>query len=128
VSNTNDSHVELTKQPIFILSCARSGSTMFRCIIDTDPNLCSPGHLSLGPLCSHLYATTYYSLGQLPNMETEEQRGQLAINETRRVVEDILGRYTQGKGKKNWGEKSTINIDHLKILAKVFPKAKYIYL
>jgi hypothetical protein len=128
MSNTNDSHVELMKQPIFILSCVRSGSTMLRCIVDTHPNLCSPGHLSLGPLCTHLYATTYYSLGQLPGIETEEQRDQLAIEETRRVVIDLLGRYADGKGKTNWCEKSTINIDYLEILTKVFPQAKYICL
>ncbi|MDP2097891.1 MAG: sulfotransferase [Methylobacter sp.] len=128
MANTNDPHAERVKQPVFILSCVRSGSTMLRCIVDTHPNLCSPGHLSLGPLCANLYATTYYSLGKLPDMETEEQRDQLAINETRRVVEDILGRYTRGKGKKNWCEKSTINIDYLKILTKVFPQANYICL
>lgn len=128
MSNTNDSHVELMKQPIFILSCVRSGSTMLRCIVDTHPNLCSPGHLNLGPLCSRLYRTTYYSLGHLPGIETDEQRDQLAIKETRRVLEDLLGRYAQGKGKNGWCEKSTINIDCLEILAKVFPQAKYICL
>ncbi len=91
--------MELTKQPIFILSCVRSGSTMLRCIIDTHPNLCSPGHLSLGPLCTHLYSTAYYSLGKLPDIVSEEQRDNRAAEETRRVVDDLLVRYTQGKGK-----------------------------
>lgn len=116
------------QQPIFILSCARSGSTMLRCIIDTHPNLCSPGHLNLGPLCRDLYVAAYYSLGKLPDVQTEAQRDQLAIKETRLVVTDLLGRYAQGKGKQNWCEKSTVNLDHLKILQKVFPDAKYICL
>jgi len=124
----NNSHADQVKQPVFILSCVRSGSTMLRCIVDTHPNLCSPGHLSLGPLCADLYAATYNTLGKLPDIETEEQRDRLAVDETRRVVEDLLGRYTQGKGKKNWCEKSTVNIDYLKILSKVFPQAKYICL
>lgn len=128
MTSTNDDHANLAKQPVFILSCVRSGSTMLRCIIDTHPNLCSPGHLSLGPLCADLYAATYNTLGKLPDIETEKQREQLAVNETRRVVEDILGRYAQGKGKKNWCEKSTVNIDYLTILTKVFPQAKYICL
>jgi len=128
MANTNNRHLELIKQPVFILSCVRSGSTMLRCIVDTHPNLCSPGHLNLGPLCADLYTTIYYSLGKLPAMETEQQREQLAIEETRRVVTDILGRYAQGKGKTNWCEKSTVNIDYLAILTKVFPQAKYICL
>lgn len=101
---------------------------MLRCIIDTHPNLCSPGHLSLGPLCTHLYSTAYYSLGKLPDIVTEEQRDKRAAEETLRVVDDLLGRYTQGKGKQNWCEKSTINVDYLEILEKVFPHAKYICL
>jgi len=119
---------ELFNQPIFILSCVRSGSTMLRCIVDTHPNLCSPGHLNLGPLCANLYTTAYYSLGKLPDIETEGQREQLAINETRRVVTDLLGRYAQGKGKTRWCEKSTVNVEYLEILTKVFPQAKYICL
>lgn len=128
MANANDRHPELIKQPIFILSCVRSGSTMLRCIVDTHSNLCSPGHLNLGPLCADLYTAIYYSLGKLPGMETEEQREQLAIEETRRVVTDLLGRYAQGKGKTNWCEKSTVNIDYLEMLAKVFPQASYICL
>ncbi|TAL42741.1 MAG: hypothetical protein EPN89_17105 [Methylovulum sp.] len=119
---------ELIKQPIFILSCVRSGSTMLRCIIDTHPHLCSPGHLNLGPLCRDLYSAAYYSLGKLPDIATEAQRDHRAIAETRRVVDDLLDRYAQGKGKVNWCEKSTVNIDYLDILEKVFPEAKYICL
>lgn len=128
MENSNNSYMEPIKQPIFILSCVRSGSTMLRCIVDTHPNLCSPGHLNLGSLCADLYTTAYYSLGKLPDIETEEQRDQLAIKETQRVVTDLLGRYAQGKGKRNWCEKSTVNIDYLKILIKIFPQAKYICL
>lgn len=119
---------EIYRQPVFILSCARSGSTMLRCIVDTHPDLCSPGHLSLGALCSHLYETVYYSLGGLSNIDSVAQRESLSILETRKVVDDILGRYAKGKGKKRWCEKSTVNIDFLPLIEKVFPDAKYICL
>lgn len=128
MTNANGHHVEPIKQPIFILSCARSGSTLLRCIIDTHPNLCSPGHLNLGLLCTNLYTTVYYSLGELLDVATEEQRSQCAIDETLKIVADLLGRYSQAKGKKNWCEKSTTNIDYLEILIKIFPQAKYICL
>lgn len=121
-------NVKQSQQPVFILSCVRSGSTMLRCIIDTHPNLCSPGHLNLGPLCTHLYAAAYYSLGRLPAVATEEQRDRLALAETRRIVADLLDRYAQGKGKGRWCEKSTVNIDHLELLARVFPEADYVCL
>jgi len=128
MTNTTSPDTEWVKQPIFILSCVRSGSTMLRCIVDTHPSLCSPGHLNLGPLCSYLYTAAYYSLGKLPDISTEGQRDQRAAEETRRVVTDLLGRYAQGKGKSNWCEKSTVNADYLEILLKVFPQARYICL
>jgi len=67
-------------------------------------------------------------LGKLPDIATEAQRDHRAIAETRRVADDLLGRYAQGKGKVNWCEKSTVNIDYLDILEKIFPEAKYICL
>lgn len=124
----NTCNDEVLEQPIFILSCVRSGSTLLRCIVDTHPDLCSPGHLNLGMLCNGLYNTAYYTIGKLPDVESEEQRNDLVIEEVRRVVTGILGRYALGKGKRNWCEKSTANIDYLDILYKVFPGAKYICL
>ncbi|WP_374089705.1 sulfotransferase [Methylomicrobium lacus] len=115
-------------QPVFILSCVRSGSTLLRCIIDTHPVFCSPGHLNLGVLCSNLYMTVYYSLGKLPGVETNKQREMLAAEETRKVVSDLLNRYALGKDKKKWCEKSTANIDFVDILYKIFPDAKFICL
>jgi len=119
---------DLLEQPIFILSCVRSGSTLLRCIVDTHPDLCSPAHLNLGMLCNDLYNAAYYTIGKLPGVESEEQRNFLVVEEVRRVVGDILGRYARGKGKKSWCEKSTANIDYLDILHEVFPDAKYICL
>ncbi len=120
---TNDA-----REPIFILSSVRSGSTLLRCIIDTHPNICSPGHLDLGMLCNDLYISTYYSIGNLPFITTNNQREQISIKETQDVVNHLMDRYVKGKGKIRWCEKSTINVDHLDILYKTFPHAKYVCL
>jgi hypothetical protein len=115
-------------QPVFILSSARSGSTLLRCIIDTHPDFCSPAHLNLGILCNALYSAAYQSLGKLPEVKTIENRELLAIKEARLVVSNLLDRYTQGKGKNAWCEKSTANTDYIDILYNVFPDARYICL
>lgn len=119
---------ESTCEPVFILSCVRSGSTLLRCIVDTHPEYCSPGHLNLGALCSNLYNAAYYTIGKLPGVEAGGKRDALAVEEVRRVVSDLLNRYSKGKSKNKWCEKSTINIDYLDILQKVFPDARYICL
>src|SRR5690349_11887906 len=86
--------------PIFILSCERSGSTLLRYIIDTHPQVSSPAHLHLGQLCSSLYKTAYYSIGQTMTVEDEAARERLVAAEVRRIVDDLMGRYAKMKGKR----------------------------
>ena len=112
--------------PIFILSSPRSGSTLLRCIVDTHPDICSPPQLDLGALCDRLYHAAFYSIGQLAGSEHEKQ--QLAITETRQVANGLMTRYMSAKGKKQWCEKTTENSDHLPIIEKIFPDARYICL
>ncbi|SMF97569.1 SCP-2 sterol transfer family protein [Methylomagnum ishizawai] len=114
--------------PVFILSCPRSGSTLLRCIVDTHPEFCSPAQLGLGPVCAGLFNAAYYSLGQLPGVANEAERERIALVEVRQALSSLMDRYTLGKGKRRWCEKSTVNIDHLALLDKVFPEARYICL
>jgi len=111
--------------PVFVLSCERSGSTLLRYIIDTHPQICSPAHLHLGQLCRSLYTSIFYSLGQ--TME-EAMRERLVTVETRRIVDELMERYVSAKGKRMWCEKTTENLQYLKILSDVFPDARYICL
>lgn len=101
---------------------------MLRCIVDTHHNICSPGHLELGQLGSDLYKTIYYSLGKLSNIDSSDQRDQMAIKETRAVIDNILDRYVKGKGKVRWCEKSTNNLDYLNNIERVFPDAQFVCL
>lgn len=113
--------------PLFVLSCERSGSTLLRYIIDTHPQVCSPAHLHLGQLCSSLYTSIFFSLGQ--TMEGDETtRERLVAAETRRIVDELMDRYVKAKGKQMWCEKTTDNLQYLKLLHEVFPDARYICL
>ena len=111
--------------PVFVLSCERSGSTLLRYIIDTHPQICSPAHLHLGQLCRSLYTSVFYSLGQTMEEATRER---LVAVETRRIVDELMERYVRAKGKRMWCEKTTENLQYLKILSDVFPDARYICL
>jgi putative sterol carrier protein len=111
--------------PVFVLSCERSGSTLLRYIIDTHPQICSPAHLHLGQLCRSLYTSVFYSLGQTMEEATRER---LVAVETRRIVDELMERYVRAKGKQMWCEKTTENLQYLKILSDVFPDARYICL
>jgi hypothetical protein len=114
--------------PLFILSCERSGSTLLRYIVDTHPEISAPGQLYLGRLCQDLYTAAYYSLGQHVGESDEGKREAIAIEKVRCIVMGLMEEYIGGKHKRIWCEKSTDNINHLDILSKAFPQAKYICL
>jgi predicted lipid carrier protein YhbT len=114
--------------PVFILSCERSGSTLLRYIVDTHSEICCPGQLYLGQLCRDLHTTIFYSLGQTIEASSEAERGRAVAAEVRRVLDELMGRYARAKGKRMWCDKTTLNIQHLKILNTVFPDAKWLCL
>ena len=117
-----------TAPPVFVLSCERSGSTLLRYIIDTHPQVCSPAHLHLGQLCRSLYTSIFYSIGQTMEVTDETMRERLVAGETRRIVDELMGRYATAKGKQMWCEKTTENLQYLKFLRDVFPDARSICL
>jgi hypothetical protein len=114
-------------EPIFILSCERSGSTLLRMIVDTHPDIACPGQLALGPTCARLYEMIYYSLGQRVQ-GSESERVAEVLKEVRSVVAGVMERYASARDKSIWCEKSTLNVDYLKILSRVFPNARYLWL
>lgn len=114
--------------PVFVLSHERSGSTLLRYIIDTHPQVCSPAHLHLGQLCRSLHTSIFYSLGQTMDVSDEAMRERLVAEETRRVVDQLMGRYVKAKGKQLWCEKTTENLQYLWFLNEVFPDARYLCL
>lgn len=61
-------------------------------------------------------------------MADEAARERLAAAETRRVVDELMGRYARAKGKQVWCEKTTENLQYLRFLDEVFPDARFICL
>jgi protein-tyrosine sulfotransferase len=116
-----------TLQPLFILSCSRSGSTLLRFILDTHPEICSPGELHLGRLCGDLRHV-------LNSLNTEElksapKKTERRINsEINRLISKTMREYVRRKGKQLWCEKAPDNLDYLHVLSDVFDGAKYICL
>jgi hypothetical protein len=114
-------------EPIFILSCERSGSTLLRVIVDTHPDIACPAQLSLGPTCANLYNAIYYSIGQRLSV-SESERIARVLREVRDIVGALMSRYASSRDKRIWCEKTTLNVDYLKILSDVFPNARYLCL
>jgi len=112
--------------PIFILSHARTGSTLLRYVIDAHPDVCCPPEIALGRLCHDLC----YTIG-LTRVEPaiSEAARQAAIDAAARShVDAIMQEYCRAKQKVRWCDKSTHNVEHLGTLARLFPDAHYLCL
>lgn len=115
--------------PIFILSCERAGSTLLRFIIDTHPEICSPGELHLGHLCEDFgHVADLLSIGEVAEAKGTEDRLLRVNAEVRRMVMELMHTYARSKGKRMWCEKTPRNLGYLDVLHGVFPDAKYICL
>lgn len=109
----------------FILSCARSGSTLTRFIIDTHPEIYSPAELDLGKLTSSLY----FSIAALESrLDNPVQENPEILARVREIISDLLDSYTVARGKKIWCEKTPLNLNYREILAAVFPEARFVCL
>lgn len=114
--------------PIFILSCGGSGSTLLRYVMDTHPEVCSPGELGLGALCDKLYQAIYHTLGHTEAAGDAAGREAFTTEEVRRVVLRIMEPYARARGKRVWCEKASGDLSHVDLLTKVFPDAQYLCL
>lgn len=115
--------------PIFILSCERAGSTLLRFIMDTHPDVCSPGELVLGRVCeSLLHMVSSTSIDQPITAFNEMARYRASFQEVRKIVSGWLDAYAKSKGKKIWCEKTPLNVQYREILNDVYPDAKFICL
>jgi len=114
------------RSPVFVLSHARSGSTLLRYMLDSHPDVASPGEVVLGQLCSWLVrALPRLRLGADLNVE---DIGPELLRETRDYIGLMMDPYLKRKGKKIWCDKSPANLEHLPLLAKIFPEARFICL
>lgn len=111
--------------PVFVLSSPRAGSTLVRYLLDTHRDLCCPPEIHLGNLCHDLRQTLDGTLGAT---FPAERRDLAVLHEVRRVVEGLMERYAEAKGKRGWCDKSPQNLERMDILPLVFPEARWICL
>ncbi len=117
-----------SRTPIFVLCCARSGSTLLRYALDAHPALCAPPELHLLATARQL-AWLHTHTGNVPGSDdTASAAARDAVAETRRHLDRIMGGYCARENKSAWCEKSVSSIDHLDVLDAVFPDARIVSL
>jgi len=111
--------------PLFILSPARSGSTLLRIVLDTHPQIYSPPELNLGRLARDLASSIAWLEGTHDRPAAENGP---VVERVRAILGDLLDSYARRRGKTLWCEKSPDNAFHAELLAAVFPEARFLCL
>lgn len=126
---------EAAPPPVFILSVARSGSTLLRFILDSHPDLACPPETNVGQVCFGL-ARLWDLLEPSPESAKDGWRPHLvpdhipgdATRAIRGAVDAIYGRYLARHGKRRWCDKSLDSAQLAGLLAHVYPGAQFICL
>jgi hypothetical protein len=116
-------------KPVFILTCARSGSTLLRFILDAHPELACPAETEFASACEKLAHMWGVLQGINPRgsfaLQARTHEANAAI---RRAVDEAARSYLKRVGKSRWCDKSLDNILNAQLLAQLWPQARFICL
>jgi hypothetical protein len=107
---------------IFVLTAARSGSTLLRYLLDSHPAVGCPTESPVGQLCKFMHGVWTETMG--PGVPGGPDGRSLA----REAVNEVMRQYLGQRGKHLWCEKSTRSVLHLRDITATFPDAVYVCL
>jgi hypothetical protein len=122
-------------RPVFVLTVARSGSTLLRFILDSHPDLACPPETGVGQACLGLArlweilcpspesAGGDFKPGEVPARLTPR-----AAASIRAAVGEVYGGYVAQRGKRRWCDKSLDSAQLAGLLAYLYPAAQFVCL
>jgi protein-tyrosine sulfotransferase len=113
-----------SRSPIFVLTCARSGSTLLHYILDSHPQIVSPPELGVSSIVQAIQGAWL----NIKDPETLEARRKMGIAESRRTLGEMIDWYLKKSGKERFCDKSLTTNEHADALAMAFPEAQFIVL
>src|SRR5260370_11253530 len=117
--------------PVFVLCCGRSGSTLLRFLLDAHADLACPPETNMAALCAHLASVWSLLAGAPIPVEAHDEPPMIpgpAIAGIPRTLDMMVGPYLAGRGKKRYCDKSLGAAQHPDLLLRLFPGAKFICL
>jgi len=129
-STTTEARVPDLDHPVFVLTCARSGSTLLRFILDTHPDLGCPAETGFADVCSNLTRVWAVlegisSRGVSKSVQVRTARAAAAIRES---IDVAVTEYLKRSGKVRWVDKSLNNAAYAEMLANLWPQARFVCL
>jgi Sulfotransferase family len=117
--------------PVFVLCCGRSGSTLLRFLLDSHPELACPPETNVPALCAQL-ATVWSLIDGAPLSQNRGDEPPVipgsAIEGIRHTMNLMIGSYLGRRGKKRYCDKSLGTARYAELLLRVYPEARFICL
>ena len=119
---------------VFVVTLARSGSTLLRYLLDAHPEVTSPPELNLSALLQHAADTWHRSLDAVLERPPDDPIGPIqsyspeAYQRARRAVDPIMVRCANIANASVFCDKSLTTVDHLPTVSRCYPKASFIFL
>jgi protein-tyrosine sulfotransferase len=123
---------QVIEPPVFVLSPARSGSTLLRFILDSHPELACPPETNVALACKYLANT--WSVLEIAQLSAAARRAsepaipQHILAAIRESVQSAFEPYLKSTGKTRWCDKSPDSCWDAELLAQVYPEASFICL
>lgn len=114
--------------PIFVLCCARSGSTLLRYVLDSHPSIAAPPELHLLLTARRLSWVLKHTAAVPAEANAGADARRHAAERARDALAAIMREHADRAGKRVWAEKSVSSVDCVDVLGALFPDARVIYL
>jgi protein-tyrosine sulfotransferase len=119
------------RQPVFVLTSSRSGSTLLRFILDSHPDLACPPETSIASACAGL-ARAWDLLegvaGAGRPVTGPMELPPRAIRAVRDAADQAFASYLDKRGKRRWCDKSLDSHMFADLMIQLYPDAKFICL
>lgn len=117
--------------PVFILSCARSGSTLLRYLLDAHAELACPAETTI-PHLSFQLASVWATICGAAKPSTQPASAaaipEPVILQVRRTIDSIMEHYLAERGKRRFCDKSLGAARFADLLVRLYPEAKFVCL
>jgi hypothetical protein len=121
-------------QPAFVVSLARSGSTLLRFLLDSHPEMTAPPELNLSALLQ--YTTDSWNNVEVARgnaLPNEVQLGGVPVNanvrrHARKAVDQVMLACARDANASLYCDKSLSTVDHLRTVGACYPDAPLIFL
>jgi hypothetical protein len=115
--------------PVFILTPARSGSTLLRYLLDAHPELACPAETGI-PQLSHTLATVWAAISGAakpsPEPDSVAAIAEPVIAQVRAAIDTMIGQYLAERGKRRFCDKSLGAARHADLLIRLYPDVRFI--